>query len=260
MYPVLFKLWKLPVYSWGLSLALAFVAGTLFASSRGKKKGISSDNIIDLALFVCIGSILFARILYVLLNIGEYAARPVSVFYMRDGGLSFFGGLAGGALVGIMYCKKQKVQIGSMADVIAPAVALGYAIVRIGCLLNGCCYGVESHVAWAMKAAGDGILRHPTQIYSAIYSVIILFVLLAIEAKKKFEGEILWLYVGFYSVARFIVEFWRESPRDYFAPFTSTQVLCVILGILAFGVVSVYSRASSTPSAGANRAKPSTKA
>ena len=88
MHPVLFNLWKYPVYSWGLSLAVAFVVGTVYAAWTGKKKGVDPDNVIDLALFACIASIIGARLLYVLLNIGSYIDYPISVFYMRDGGLS----------------------------------------------------------------------------------------------------------------------------------------------------------------------------
>lgn len=239
MHPVLFNLWKYPVYSWGLSLAVAFVVGTVYAAWTGKKKGVDPDNVIDLALFACIASIIGARLLYVLLNIGSYIDYPISVFYMRDGGLSYFGGLGAGIGVGALYCRRQKISIGKMADVVAPAVTIGYAIVRVGCLLNGCCYGHISEVPWALAAGAGDVLRHPTQLYSAILSVIIFFLLTAAEPKKKFEGQILWLYVGMYSVARFIVEFWRVGVRDYFAPFTATQVFCVLLAVLAFGVVRV---------------------
>lgn len=245
MHPILFNLWKYPVYSWGLSLAIAFVIGTVYAAMSGKKKGIDPDNVIDLALFVCIASIIGARLLYLLLNIGSYVDYPISVFYMRDGGLSYFGGLGAGVLVGVLYCRKQKVSIGKMADVAAPAVAIGYAIVRIGCLLNGCCYGRISEVPWALAAGPGGALRHPTQIYSAIASVIIFFILRAVEPKKKFDGQILWLYTGLYCVGRFIVEFFRVGTRDYFAPLTATQVLCVLLAVLAFGVVRARARGAS---------------
>ncbi|MBP7784629.1 MAG: prolipoprotein diacylglyceryl transferase [Firmicutes bacterium] len=244
MHPVLFNLWKYPVYSWGLSLAVAFVVGTVYAAITGKKRGIDPDNVIDLALFVCIASIVGARLLYVLLNIRSYIDYPVSVFYMRDGGLSYFGGLGAGIGVGVLYCLRQKISIGKMADLAAPAVAIGYAIARVGCLLNGCCYGHISEVPWALAAGPGDILRHPTQLYAAILSVIIFFLLRVAEPKKKFVGQILWLYVGLYSVARFVVEFWRVGTRDYFAPFTSTQILCVLLAVFAFGVIRVKTRAA----------------
>jgi len=237
-------LWKYPVYSWGLSLAVAFVVGTVYAAITGKKRGIDPDNVIDLALFVCIASIVGARLVYVLLNIRSYIDYPVSVFYMRDGGLSYFGGLGAGIGVGVLYCRRQKISIGKMADLAAPAVAIGYAIARIGCLLNGCCYGHISEVPWALAAGPGDILRHPTQLYAAILSVVIFFLLRAAEPKKKFVGQILWLYVGLYSAARFLVEFWRVGTRDYFAPFTSTQILCVLLAVFAFGVIRVKTRAA----------------
>ena len=244
MHPVLFNLWKYPVYSWGLSLAVAFVVGTVYAAMIGKKRGVDPDNVIDLALFVCIASIVGARLLYILLNIKSYIDYPVSVFYMRDGGLSYFGGLGAGIGVGVLYCRRQKISVGKMADVVAPAVPIGYAIVRVGCLLNGCCYGHVSEAPWALAAGPGSMLRHPVQLYAAISSVIIFFLLRAAEPKKKFEGQILWLYAGLYCVARFVVEFWRVGTRDYFAPFTATQVLCVLLAVFAFGVIRVKTRAA----------------
>jgi len=200
--------------------------------------------VIDLALFVCIASIVGARLLYILLNIKSYIDYPVSVFYMRDGGLSYFGGLGAGIGVGVLYCRRQKISVGKMADVVAPAVPIGYAIVRVGCLLNGCCYGHVSEAPWALAAGPGSMLRHPVQLYAAISSVIIFFLLRAAEPKKKFEGQILWLYAGLYCVARFVVEFWRVGTRDYFAPFTATQVLCVLLAVFAFGVIRVKTRAA----------------
>ncbi len=246
MHPVLFNLWKYPVYSWGLSLAVAFVVAAVYAAMAGKKRGIDPDNVIDVALFVCIASIVGARLLYVVLNIRSYIDYPISVFYMRDGGLSYFGGLGAGIGVGVLYCRRQKISIGKMADLAGPAVSIGYAIARIGCLLNGCCYGRASEVPWALAAGPGGMLRHPTQIYASISSVIIFFLLRAAEPKKKFEGQILWLYAGLYSVARFVVEFWRVGTRDYFAPFTATQILCVLLAVLPFGVIRVKARAATS--------------
>ncbi|MDD2201516.1 MAG: prolipoprotein diacylglyceryl transferase [Firmicutes bacterium] len=240
MYPILFHVGKFPVYSWGTSLAVAFVVSALYAVWQGKKKGIDPDDIIDLALYACIASILGGRILFVLLNISSYIHNPVSILWMRDGGLSFFGGLAGGILAGLILVKRRGISVGKMADVAAPAIAIGYAIGRLGCLLNGCCYGkVAVDLPWALACGTDGAPRHPTQIYAIIYTIIILFILRAWEGRKRSEGEVMWAYVGLYSVARFIVEFWRTGARDYFAPFTATQAACIVLAILGFGVVCV---------------------
>lgn len=247
MYPVLFNLGKYPVYSWGLSLALAFVVGTVYAAFMGKKKGIHPDHIIDLALIACISSIIGARLLHVVLNLKSYLDYPASILQMRDGGLSYFGGLGAGVLGGWLYVKVKKLPVGKIADVVAPAVAIGYAIVRIGCLLNGCCYGEPTGLPWAIAGGQDDVLRHPTQIYSVLYSVVIYGLLWLVERRKKFEGQVIWAYVGFYSVARFIVEFFRAGVRDYFAPLTATQVLCIALAVLAFGYIRV--RASHDPGA-----------
>lgn len=239
MKPVLFYVWQRPIYAWGVSLALAFIVGILISIPQGKRKGLKVEHVIDLALYGAVAGLIGARLVYVLLDLGRYLENPVSILYLRDGGLSFHGGLAFAIVADYLYCKAAKINPGVAADLAAPAVALGYAIVRVGCLLNGCCYGIPSNVPWAIEAAGDGVLRHPTQIYSSISGLAIFLILWFKRNHRKFPGYLMFLFVGLYSIARFVVEIWRESPRNYFGPLSLAQVVSIILGIAAFALIYV---------------------
>lgn len=240
MYPTLFKIGSYPILTWGVSLALAFVVCTIVAVLLGKKRGFKGDTIIDAALIICIVSILTARILYVLLNLDMYVNDPISVLYLRDGGLSFVGGAIGGIVTGLIFAKVRKVSFADGSDIGAVVLTLGYGIVRLGCLANGCCYGLASKVPWALACGPGSTLRHPTQIYSSILGFLMFGLLLCLFFKsEKFKGLLLWTYVAIYSAGRFAIEFFRAGARDYFAPLTSTQVFTIVTFVVAVGVLAI---------------------
>lgn len=240
MFPTLFKIANYPILTWGVSLAVAFVVCTVIAVLLAKKRGIKGDTVIDAALIICIVSILTARILYVALNWSQYASDPISVIYLRDGGLSFIGGVVGGILTGWLFTKARKVSFADGSDVGAIVVTLGYGIVRLGCLANGCCYGIPSDLPWALACGPGSLLRHPTQIYSSILGFLMFAVLLFLFYKsQKFKGLLLWLYVAMYSVGRFVIEFFRVGPRDYFAPLSLAQVFALVTFIVSVGVLVI---------------------
>ena len=240
MYQTLFKIGSYSILTLGVSLALAFVVCTIVAVLLGKKRDLKGDTVVDAALIICIVSILTARILYVLLNLDQYMSDPVSILYLRDGGLSFIGGAVGGILTGYLFTRSRKISFPNGSDIGAIVLALGYGIVRLGCLANGCCYGIPSDLPWALACGPGSVLRHPTQIYSSLLGFLMFGVLLYMFYKSpKFKGLLLYLYVAMYSVGRFVVEFYRVGPRDYFAPLTLTQVFTVVTFIVSVGVLAI---------------------
>jgi phosphatidylglycerol:prolipoprotein diacylglycerol transferase len=119
-------------------------------------------------------------------------------------------------------------------------LTLGYGIVRLGCLANGCCYGLPSGVAWALACGPGDVLRHPTQIYSSLLGFVMFAVLLYLFLKStKFKGLLLYLYVAIYSAGRFVIEFFRVGSRDYFAPLTMTQVFTLVTLVAAVGILAI---------------------
>lgn len=241
MRPILFQIWRIPVFSYGFLLACAFVIGTVLGVREARRRGINPDKVIDLALYVCIAGIIGSRVLFVLLDIPTYFQDPIKIINLRDGGLSFQGGLASAILIGIWFCRREKINPWVMADIAAPLIPLGYALVRIGCLLNGCCYGLPTDLPWALAArAGDQTLRHPTQLYAAVLSLVIFAILVRLRNHRKFPGYLMFLYVGLYSISRFIVEIFRDVPRMV-GPLSITQLTSILLALGAFACIAILS-------------------
>ncbi|NPV79826.1 MAG: prolipoprotein diacylglyceryl transferase [Firmicutes bacterium] len=247
MRPILFHIGSAPVYSYGFFVAVAFVVGTIFGIIQAKRRGISIEAIIDIALYSCIAGIVGARIVYVLLDLPVYLSEPMEILRLRDGGLSFHGGLFTAILVGIWYCRRHKVSAWEIADIAAPSVALGYSIARIGCFLNGCCFGVTTNLPWALKcAAYDQSLRHPTQIYAAIGSLMIFAILMISRKSRHFPGYLMFFYVFLYSILRFVVEIFRDVPR-FLGPLSITQVVSIVLALGSFLCISILSNQAAKP-------------
>lgn len=241
MRPILFQLGRVPILSYGFSLAIAFVVCTILGIREARRRDIDPDKFLDLALYVCISAIIGARLLFVLLDIPTYFRDPIQIINLRDGGLAYHGGFIAALLVGIAFTRRSGLNGWIMADIIAPLIALGYAIVRIGCLLNGCCFGLPANVPWALACrAGDATLRHPTQIYAALLSLVIFITLYAKKDHTKFPGYLMFLYVGLYSISRFIVEIFRDVPR-LIGPFSLAQLASVVFVFGAFACIRVLS-------------------
>lgn len=251
----LFKIFGVAVHGYGLMLAIAFLVGIIGISKMAKPYGIKFDTVVDLGIWIIVGAVIGARAAYVITEFRYFLTVPWwNVFMVGSGGLAFHGGLIGGFLAGYWFVSYKKIYPWKLADIAAPIIALGYSIVRIGCFMNGCCYGKVSNVPWALRcAAGDSALRHPTQLYSMLGSFILFLILFRLRNHRHFSGYLFLLYVGLYSVMRFIVEIFRESPMAF--PWLSlAQLVCIILATVAFGLIWFFEHRSRTRRTGINEA------
>ncbi len=235
MYPILFRIGPITIKSYGFMLALAFVVGILLARREARRKGLNPDLVFDLVLYAAIGGIAGARLVYVIGHLREFLMTPLRIFAIWEGGLVFYGGLVGGTLAVILFIWLRELPLWEIGDTIAPCLALGYAIGRIGCFLNGCCYGRPTNLPWGVNFFD--VPRHPTQIYSSLYSLIIFGILWSLRAKIARPGILFWLYVLMYSAARFGVEFLRESPRAAVG-LTASQFTSIGIFILAVAALA----------------------
>lgn len=242
MKSVLFQWGVLTIYSYGTVLALAFILVLVLMVHRGKKHGMSPQMIYDLNVFIIVGGLIGARLAYVILNWEEFSHQPLEILMIHRGGLVFYGSLLGGMLFLWIYLKRHKMPFLKMADLMAPLLALGHGIGRLGCFLNGCCYGrpTQSFLAvnFPQKSLpaqhyGPENLLHPTQLYE-MGTLIILFIILQWHDRhKEFEGQTFLCYLMFYPVVRFFMEFLRGDN-----PFVIPEVLTVyqVVSIGLFGV------------------------
>lgn len=240
MYPILFRIGGISIYSYAVLLTLAFVIGALGLSREGKKIGLPVEKMLDMTMWTLVASLVGARLLFILIELPMYLADPFSVFQVRSGGLSFHGGLIAGIVTGLWYTHRHRLPQGKVADLVAPLLALGYAIVRIGCLLNGCCFGIPSGLPWALPAASaDATLRHPTQLYAFLASMIIFGILLWRKNKIRFHGQLFLEFIMFYSIYRFIIEYFREvSVHAGFL--TLGQAISLIGAVAAYVVIRIW--------------------
>ncbi len=225
-------------------VALAFIAGLWTASRRGLREGVAAEKVIDLGPWLIIGAIVGARTLYVISYWQQqFANKPFwEVFMVHHGGLVYYGGLIGSSLAFILYCRLKGLPLWKGADIMAPSVALGYFFGRIGCLMNGCCYGRECHLPWAIhfppghETYPHGV--HPTQIYESLLSLGLYAALAWLYRHKKFNGQVFATYLVSYAVLRSFVEMFRGDypAAQHYLGGWATPAHLVSMAILAIGL------------------------
>jgi len=240
MHPILLSLGRINIYSYGFMVSLGFFFGILLAWHLAKATKVNPENVFDISLFVLIFSIIGARIFYVIFYYFEIKSFW-EIFMIWNGGLVFYGGLLFAILAIFLASKIYNVAFLEVLDIAAPATALGYAFGRMGCFLNGCCYGVECSVPWGVKFPALEGLRHPTQIYASITALLILAVLLFVFYRKKFDGQVFSLGILFYSVYRLLIEFLRINPKMIFN-LSSAQVLSIFGIILSITIYAILNK------------------
>lgn len=251
MFPTLFKIGPLTIHSYGTLLMVGFVAGILLSMREARRLDVSPEIPLDLGVWVLLAGVVFARATHVLLDWGAFANRPAEILYVwRTPGLSFHGGLAGGVLAGLVFTWGRKLPFWTMADMLAPGLALGYGIARFGCLLNGCCFGGPTSLPWGVQfplwpdSAITTEPSHPTQVYSALGSFVILGILLAVRGRLRVSGQLFLLYLILYAPMRAAVEVLRRGVTAdvLFDGVTEAQAASAVIFVAALWGFIVKSR------------------
>jgi phosphatidylglycerol---prolipoprotein diacylglyceryl transferase len=240
MHPVLFTIGSIKIYSYGVMLAIAFLLAFNLASRRCELFGVKKDSLNNLAIILLISGITGARLLYVFSNWHYFAASPLDVFMISSGGLVFYGGLIFSSAAGIIYAKRAKLSILDAADLIIPFLALGHSIGRIGCFLNGCCFGKPTDSIFGICFPHSIGKVYPTQLFSSMGLFFIFILLLYIQKKRVFKGEIISIYLILYGTFRFFIEFLRGDFRPILYTLSLSQVISmfsVLSGVLLFYIL-----------------------
>ncbi len=263
MFPELFRIGNFALRSYGLLLAIAFLTATILAIRRAKKLGVDGKIIENLSTIVIIASIVGSRLFYVIFHIEEFRGHWLDIIspYQSDGscglaGLSMMGGVVLAIFACLVYIARKQLNFYKLADIVAPAMALGFGIARIGCFLNGCCFGRPICPNLGMVfppnspagATFTGIAICPTQLFHSFSNLLIFGILLAVERKVKVtKGSLFGLFLALYAVQRVIVDHFRyyEPNAIVFkigaSHFTYSGLLAVILGIA--GLILIFTGA-----------------
>ena len=250
MHPVLFEISGWPVYSYGVLLAAAYLAGLQMAVVRARRAGLDAAKVMDFGIYLIIAALVGAKLMLVVVDFSYFRQNPRELLSLARAGGVFYGGLIAAVLVGLWLVRKYKLPVWTTGDLMAPGIALGHVIGRMGCLLAGCCYGRPTNVPWAITFKDPaaainvgtplGIPLHPTQLYDAGAELIILAILLATEKRgNKFPGRTFWGYLVLYAISRFIIEFFRGDDRGMAFNVISTSQI-VSAAIVPLGLFMLW--------------------
>lgn len=244
------------VYGYGLMIAIGIVAGCLTAEYRARKQSLDSDQIFPMILWCLLGGFFAAKILFWITEWKSIAEDPGFMMETLSSGFVVFGGIIGGIFTGCLYCRIKKLTFFKYADVILPSVALAQGFGRIGCFLAGCCYGKETEgilsVTFQESAyAPNHVALIPAQLYSSGLDFLHFFLLVMIARNKKSDGQVTACYLIFYSVGRFIIEFFRgDIIRGSVGVLSTSQFISIFTGIAGVVMIILVSRRTAENEAG----------
>jgi len=257
MYPRLFELGPITVYTYGVLLAAAYLLGLKVAMVRAEKRGLDHNRVLDLGIYIIISALIGAKLLLLITDFSTFKNDPKELLTLARSGGVFYGGLILAVAVALWYIRRAGLPLWTTCDMFAPGIALGHVVGRFGCLFAGCCYGKPTTRPWGITftdpfAAANvgtplGVPLHPTQLYEAGAELLILAVLLWTERKgRPYPGRTFWLYMFLYAVTRFIIEFFRGDERGTVWMFSTSQFISILLAPLAV-VMLVYLKRRQSP-------------
>ncbi len=255
MHPEVFHIGKVVIHSYGLMLAISFLFGIWLSGNIAKKENLDFAVISDVGFWIIISAIIGSRIYYVILHFEEFRGNLGAIFNpfhgdtLGIGGLVMYGGLLGAIFAGIIFFRVKKLPFLPYADAISPALGFGIFLTRIGCFLNGCCYGKPTeawygvHFPFISPAGQYQASVHASklicsQLFLSAGGLIIGIIVLVVGRKKTFEGFRFYLTAVLYSILRFLVDFTRfYTDQEKIASLSHNQIVCIILFIVFSGLI-----------------------
>lgn len=240
MHPILFKIGNITIYTYGFMMAIGIISAIFITVYRGKKIGIDSDTIFDLAIYGVIAGILGAKLLFIIAEAPYILKNPAVLKDMITGGFVVYGAIIGGVLAGYLFCRIRKIDFLTLFDLVAPSLVLAQGIGRIGCFSAGCCYGRKTTSPFGIvfhnsPFAPNGVRLIPTQLISSLGDFIIAAILFYFAKKEHKKGQVAGLYMILYSIGRFLVEFLRDDPRGNVLNLSTSQFICIF--VFAAGIM-----------------------
>lgn len=252
--PWAFNVFGLPIYWYGIIIALAFLTAVVLAVRSCKKHDIEQDTILDLALYAVPSAIVGARLYFVVLNWDQFRGNLKAIFEIRSGGLAIYGAIITAVIAAWLYCRIKKIKFLHLADFAVPYLVLGQAIGRWGNFINQEAFGYETTLPWRMNGdvVNANILErvgnidltkwgaHPTFLYESLWDLGVFFFLLFHRKKKKADGEVLSFYFILYGIGRFFIENLRTDSL-MLGEVRASRLLSLVL-VIVFTAVLIYLR------------------
>lgn len=247
MYPKLISIGSFYIPTYGVLVALGFLAGLSIALRLARRAGLSGEKITNLAVYCAIGGIAGAKLFMFFFDAPYYWHHPGEIFSMQtlQAAGVFHGGFIVALLVAIFYMRRQKLPVWQTMDAFAPGVAIGQAIGRLGCFAAGCCWGRPTDSFWGVRFHSDfaapvplNTPLYPVQIWESLCDFAIFLILYRQFNRTHTPGRIIGLYLVLYSTIRFIIEFYRVHEQSLVGPFSLTQ--WIALALLVVGALMLW--------------------
>ncbi len=251
MHPEFLHLGPIHLRAFGTMMAIAFLAGTGLGLREAKRLGFDEDAFVNVILITLVASVLGARGLYVLEHLAEFRRSWGSVLALWQGGLTLYGGIVAGTFAGLTAARRFGLPRWRVADALAPSLALGTMFGRVGCYLNGCCYGHPTTVPWGVKFPAGSFAAidfgdtpvHPSQLYNAGAGLLLFAILWVLRKRIATPGVLFWLFVVAFSLVRIPIDLTRAYEVDAILirggafEITESQMTSIVLAL--FGLLMI---------------------
>ena len=230
---VVFNIFGIDIYWYAILIVSAILISFVILKMNDKKCNVEYKNILDLSIFLIPISIICARLYYVIFDLDYFLKNPNQIFNIRDGGLAIYGGIIGGVITCYVFCKKRNIKFLDLLDYLVPCLALGQAIGRWGNFINIEAYGEQTNnlVRMGIIENGKYIEVHPTFLYELICTFLIFILLMFMTKRRKFSGELTYIYLFIYSFIRFFIEGLRTDSLMLYN-LRISQVLSLVIFVL----------------------------
>jgi len=238
--PVALQIGSFSIRWYGVIVVIAIAFLTIWSAHFAKKAGYSNDFVFGAALWAIPFGIIGAKVVHVVDSLGYYVTRPSEV--LNPAGLAIFGAILGGILGLYICCRVKRAPFAPLADAIAPGIILAQAIGRVGCTINGCCYGKPSSLPWAVAwthpntYAPLSLPVHPTQIYELLWDLLVFAILFwLLRGRLKSPGALFAVYLALYSLGSFLIRFLRGDVGNFAGIFNEGQIISLVVFVVATG-------------------------
>ena len=238
--PRSFQLGPLTIHFYGAIIALGLVLAVLYASRRSREFGIKEDDLLDGVLWVTPFAILCARAYYCIFSWEQYAANPIKVLYIWEGGLAIYGGVIGAVVGVLVFCHVKKIRTATILDLVLLGFLIGQSLGRWGNFFNREAFGAETDTFLRMglmnRYTEEVTYYHPTFLYESVWNAAGFLLLHLLSKKRKYDGQIALGYAAWYDLGRTFIEGLRTDSL-YWGPFRVSQLLAAVSCLAAVAVL-----------------------